>query len=72
MHFIAATIIFTVHILEGQFKSTTGRLLEVEDESGQDLVDERHHQDLLPAELSLLGVLAILARQHLEELELIT
>ena len=54
MHFIAATIIFTVHILEGQFNSTTGRLLEVEDESGQDLVDERHHQDLLPAELSLL------------------
>ena len=55
-----------------QFNSTTGRLLEVEDESGQDLVDERHNQDLLPAKLSLLGVLAILARQHLEELELIT
>ena len=58
----------SVHISEGQLAS----LFEVEDESGQDLVDGRHHQDPLPAEQSHLGVLPILARQHLAELELIT
>ena len=43
----------------------TGRhLLEVEDESREDLVDVRHHQDLLPGENSLL---AVLARQHLTD-----
>ena len=41
-------------------------LLEVEDESGQDLVYAGHHQDFLPGEKSLL---AVLARQHLADLE---
>ena len=55
-----------------QISPSSSPRFQVEHEPRQDLVHDWHHQDLLPAEKSLLRVIAILARQHLANLELIT